>query len=174
MRVGLLHPVQQCFHLPAQVGHDPVHPALAGQRRTGRNCDRNLVAAQSFRMVLGPDPVYTPDDERNDRHRGVQRHPGRTGLEILQLETAADGGLRIHPDQFTGAQPVQRHRVGVATGAAVHRDGAGVGDQEVDPPHVLHLGLDHEPHPAAPGRGGQGRGQKVHIAGVVDRDDRPA
>ncbi len=47
-------------------------------------------------------------------------------------------------------------------------------DQEAHHRDVLHLCLEHEPHPPSGTNRRQPRGQEVDIAGVIDRDDRTA
>ncbi|COZ06503.1 Uncharacterised protein [Mycobacterium tuberculosis] len=121
-------------------------------------------------MVLGPDPLSTPDNDGHNRDIRFRGHSGGPRLEPFELEATADGGLRVDPDQFPFAQPLHRHRIGATAGAPVHRNGPGVPDQEVDQPHPLHLGLDHEPHPATPTMHGQRGRQPIDIAGVIDSD----
>ena len=97
-----------------------------GQRRLNRladhHHDRHLRAEHLLGMVLGPDPLGAPDDVRNDRHIGLDRHPGSAGLEFLDLETAADRRFGVDADEFTGPESIDSY--GVRRGAAgpVHRD----------------------------------------------------
>ena len=51
-------------------------------------------------VALGPDPLGAPHDVRDDRHVGRDRHPRRAGLELLEFEAAADGGLGVDTHQL--------------------------------------------------------------------------
>ncbi len=62
--------------------------------------DRHLGPPHLLRMPLGPDALSAPDDVRDDRHVGGDRHPRGTRLELLDLEAAADRGLGVDADQL--------------------------------------------------------------------------
>ena len=79
MLVGLLHVVQQRGHRLAHRGIGLLDGLGRLQRRADHDGDRDLRAAELARMVLGPPPLRTPDDQRNDRHLRLDRHAGRAG-----------------------------------------------------------------------------------------------
>ncbi len=95
MWILLLYAVENRIHRLAQHGIELLGIALRPHRRSDRRDDRNLVAEQVLWMILGPDPVRAPDDHGNNRHLRLQRHPGRSGLELAQFEAAADSRLRV-------------------------------------------------------------------------------
>ena len=75
-----------------------------------------------LRVPLGPDALGAPDDVRDDRHVGGDRHPRRARLEFLDLEAAADRRLGIDADELALLELLaglgERGRAAVA----VHRD----------------------------------------------------
>ena len=174
MRIQLLDVVQQRGHRRTQRRIEFGRSPGRCQRSTDPHDDRNLLAAQILRMTLGPNALRSPDDHRDDRHLGLQRHPSRAALEFLEFETSANGGLRIDPYQFAGPQCAHRLGVGGRTGLAVHRYGAGMSDHKVDNGDLLHFGLGHQPDPAPPFAAGQAHRQEIDVAGVVGRHHRSA
>src|SRR5271156_84591 len=174
VRVLLLHLVQQLVHRVPQRDVELFSGAVRGQRAAGRHGDRNLVAEHLLRVVFGPNTMGAPDDQRDDRHLRLEGHPGRTGLELSEFETATAGGLRMHPDEFALAQPLHGDVQCVLSVPAVHRNEPGVLDDVVDRLHVGHLGLDHEVHPPAPFTYGEQRREPVEVAGVVLGKQRAA
>ena len=123
-------------------------------------------------MALRPDALGAPDDVRNDRHVRGDRHPRGTGLELLDLEAAADGGLRVDADELAFLEVAARlvERGGAAV--AVHLDMAQAAHDRAGQLVVEDLFLGHEPHLAAALLlvGGQSREREVEVAGVVDGD----
>ena len=174
MRIALLDVVQQRGHCRAQGRIQFDGRPGRWQRSADLHDDRNLVAAQVLRMTFGPNTLRSPDDHRDDRHLSLQRHPGRSALELLEFETSADGGLRIDAYQFTGLQCTHRLGVGGRTGLTVHRYGPGVLDHKVDDCDLLHLGLGHQSDPAPSPAAGQAHREEIDVAGVVGRHHRSA
>src|ERR1700739_4094496 len=100
--------------------------AVRRQRGAGGHGDRNLVAQHLLWVIFGPDAMGAPDDQRDDRHLRLQGDPGRPGLKLPEFETAADGGLGMHPDQFALTQPLYRDCESVVALPRVPRGATGM------------------------------------------------
>jgi hypothetical protein len=172
MRTLLLNAVQQRSHSLAQGGVQMLGVAGWRQRPARRHDHRDLLVAHIALVVFGPDPLGTPDDQRDRRNSGLQRHPGRSGLELLELEGATNRRLRHQADQLAGPQQADGFGVRPRAGPAVDRDRLGVLDQEVDHLHLLHLRLDQVADAPPASLDSKRSRQPVHVAGVVDRDHR--
>ena len=172
--VIVLNLLEQMLHAVAQQRRQLGRWQRRIDRLPHRDRDRHLGSAHVLGMPLGPDALGAPDDVRNDRHIGVDGHPGRTGLQRLDLEAAADGGLRVHTHQLTGPQRRARRGEGVGPAVPVDFDMAQLAHDGSADLVIEDLFLGHETHlPAAPlfvgGQTGEG---EIEVAGVVDRDHR--
>ena len=152
-------------------GRQGRHDRLANGDR-----DRHFGAPHLSGMPLGPDALCAPHDVRHDRHVGGDGHARRAGLEPLDLEAAADRGLRVDADQlaFLERPAGLLERGGAAV--AVHLDVPQAAHDRPGDLAVEDFFLRHEPDLAAQVLlvGGQSGEREVEVAGVVDGDDGTA
>ncbi|OPZ51272.1 MAG: hypothetical protein BWY91_02709 [bacterium ADurb.BinA028] len=134
--------------------------------------DGGVGAAHPLRVILGPHPLGSPDDTRDDRDTGVARHPRRTHLEVLELKRPRDGRLGIDPDNLTIAQRSDRPTVCRPARRAVDGNVLHPLHQRAGHRVLEDRLLGHEPdEPPARQHSIAGIGE-VEIAGVVDRQHR--
>ena len=172
MLVPFLQFQQHLFHGRVQLLGELIRRAYRIDGSTDGDRDRSLGTSEPLRESLGPHPLRTPDDRRDDGNARLDGHARRTGLEFLDLEASTDGGLGVHTDELAFAQNRHSCLVGLCARAAIdgnvlQRPHDGAGDLVVED-----LLLCHESDvPLDPSRGQSGVGE-VEVTGVVDGDDR--
>jgi hypothetical protein len=127
-------------------------------------------------MPLGPDALGTPHDVRHDRHVAGDGHPRRAGLELLDLEAAADRGLGIDADELAILECLTGAFERCRAVNAIHLDVPQAAHDRAADLAVEDFLLCHEPDLAAEVLlvGGQAGEGEVEVAGVVDGDDGTA